>query len=101
MKDDEFEKYVKEEFDKMIKDYDRIHDVLWGALENRALSDYKKEVEEIHNVSEKIISEGRAGGFLLSIGINDLLTDKYICDCEKNYGKACKYPEKYKDGGCK
>ena len=55
----EFEKYVKEEFDKMLKDYDRVHDVLWGALE------------------------------------------KCICDCDKNYGNLCKYPEKYKDGGCK
>ena len=27
----------------------------------------------------------------------------YICDCDKkfNFGKLCKYPEKYKEGGCK
>ena len=24
-----------------------------------------------------------------------------ICDCTKNYGKTCKYPDKYRDGGCK
>ena len=23
-----------------------------------------------------------------------------ICDCEKNYGKSCKYPQKYNNGGC-
>ena len=29
--------------------------------------------------------------------------DCYICDCDKkfNFGKLCKYPEKYKEGGCK
>ena len=27
--------------------------------------------------------------------------DKYRCDCDTNYGKDCKYPDKYKDGGCK
>ena len=32
-----------------------------------------------------------------------MITEKRICvcDCEKNYGKTCKHPEKYKDGGCK
>ena len=29
------------------------------------------------------------------------ISDNYTCDCEKNYGKNCKYPEKYRDGGCK
>lgn len=24
-----------------------------------------------------------------------------ICDCPKNYGRACKKPDKYKSGGCK
>lgn len=24
-----------------------------------------------------------------------------VCDCEKNYGKGCLYPEKYLSGGCK
>lgn len=24
-----------------------------------------------------------------------------ICDCPKNYGRACKKPDKYKNGGCK
>lgn len=28
-------------------------------------------------------------------------TDNYVCDCMKNYGNICKYPEKYKNGGCK
>lgn len=41
----EFEKYVKEEFDKMLKHYDRVHDVLWGAL-----SEYRKEVENYTRV---------------------------------------------------
>lgn len=26
--------------------------------------------------------------------------NKHICDCEKNYGKDCLYPEKYENGGC-
>lgn len=58
---DTFEKRLKEEFDKLEKDYD--------ALE-----------------------------FIL-----DKAKDSYLCDCEKkfNFGKLCKYPEKYKDGGCK
>ena len=32
-----------------------------------------------------------------------VLKDSYLCDCDKawNFGKLCKYPEKYKDGGCK
>ncbi|MNR66748.1 hypothetical protein D3C85_1904060 [compost metagenome] len=37
--------------------------------------------------------------------IDDLISalegDYYICDCGKNYGKKCKYPEKYRNGGCK
>lgn len=24
-----------------------------------------------------------------------------ICDCPKNYGRACKKADKYKSGGCK
>lgn len=24
-----------------------------------------------------------------------------ICDCPRNYGRACKKPDKYKNGGCK
>lgn len=24
-----------------------------------------------------------------------------VCDCGKNYGKSCLYPEKYLSGGCK
>jgi len=27
--------------------------------------------------------------------------NKHICDCEKNYGKDCLYPEKYESEGCK
>ena len=65
MQDKEFEQLVKQEFDKMTKDYDRVHDVLWGALASSPLS------------------------------------DQCICDCDTNYGKDCKYPDKYKDGGCK
>lgn len=26
--------------------------------------------------------------------------DYYVCDCMKNYGKACKNPSKYREGGC-
>lgn len=26
--------------------------------------------------------------------------DSYICDCHKNYGKKCLYPEEYREGGC-
>lgn len=57
----EFELKLKEEFDKLEKDYDVIEFVL------------------------------------------DKAKDSYLCDCEKkfNFGKLCKYPEKYKDGGCK
>lgn len=28
------------------------------------------------------------------------IQDSYICDCEKNYGGRCKYPEKYRTIGC-
>lgn len=28
------------------------------------------------------------------------LEDKYVCDCMENYGKTCKHPEKYRNGGC-
>ena len=27
--------------------------------------------------------------------------DSYICDCHRAYGKKCKYPERYRKGGCK
>lgn len=44
---------------------------------------------------------------MVSRGINE--STKYeeveessmICDCPKNYGRACKKPDKYKTGGCK
>lgn len=26
--------------------------------------------------------------------------DSYICDCHRAYGKMCKYPQKYREGGC-
>lgn len=29
------------------------------------------------------------------------LVDHYVCDCEVNYGKDCKFPIKYREGGCK
>lgn len=93
---DDFEKKLKEEFNKLSKDYDRVHNVLWGAL-----AGYEREAYEMRCTSEKIISEGRAGEFLLSIGINDLITDKYIRDCDRDYGKLCKYPDKYKNGKCR
>lgn len=35
--------------------------------------------------------------FLDQLGIKD----NYVCDCMKNYGKDCLFPEKYRDGGCK
>ena len=34
--------------------------------------------------------------FLDQIGIKD----NYICDCHKNHGKDCLFPEKYRNGGC-
>ena len=38
---------------------------------------------------------------LMDVDVFELiLEDNYICDCEKNYGKDCKYPEKYREGGC-
>ena len=56
---DIFENKLKEEFNKLEKDYDGLHLVL------------------------------------------DKIKDNYVCDCMKNYGKICKYPEKYRGGGCK
>lgn len=29
------------------------------------------------------------------------IKDKYLCDCHRNYGKDCLFPEKYRNGGCK
>lgn len=26
--------------------------------------------------------------------------DSYVCDCGKSYGKRCKHPDKYRNGGC-
>ena len=43
----------------------------------------------------KAIGHPDVEGFRLEI------SDNYTCDCMKNYGKTCKYPEKYRDGGCK
>ena len=57
--EDKFEYKLKEEFDKLDKDYDVLQSVL------------------------------------------NSIRDSYVCDCEKNYGKNCMYPEKYRDGGCK
>ena len=38
---------------------------------------------------------------LIDVEVFELvLEDNYICDCEKNHGKDCKHPEKYRDGGC-
>ena len=60
---DSFESKLKEEFDKLEKDYDG-----WQSR--------------------------------LQLVLNSI-RDSYVCDCEKNYGKNCKYPGKYRDGGCK
>lgn len=49
---DDFEKKLKEEFDKLSKDYDRVHNVLWGALEKLA-----KEQEGPDYEMEKLISD--------------------------------------------
>lgn len=49
MQDNEFEKYVKEEFDKMIKDYDRVHDVLWGGLRNGTISKLQQPDTPLHD----------------------------------------------------
>lgn len=29
-----------------------------------------------------------------------IFKDNYLCDCDNNYGRGCKYPDKYRDGGC-
>ena len=26
--------------------------------------------------------------------------DYFVCDCEVNYSKSCKHPDKYQNGGC-
>lgn len=53
-------------------------------------SEYKEQWVEtqLENYSEYFIEQPN-------------LEDNYVCDCTKNYGKTCKYPEKYRDGGCK
>ena len=28
------------------------------------------------------------------------IKDKYPCDCHKNYGKDCLFPEKHREEGC-
>lgn len=28
------------------------------------------------------------------------IKDKYICDCHRNHGKDCLFPEKYRKEGC-
>jgi hypothetical protein len=42
--------------------------------------------------------EGFASGEWIEI---PAINDKYVCDCPVNYGKDCKYPEKYREEGCK
>ena len=38
---------------------------------------------------------------LMSVDVFELiLEDNYICDCTKNYGKDCRHPERYREGGC-
>lgn len=40
---------------------------------------------------------------VIKILFGEILTKDHslICDCPKNYGRACKKPDKYKSGGCK
>lgn len=33
--------------------------------------------------------------------VQELDKDRFICYCPRNYGRACKKPDKYKSGGCK
>lgn len=28
------------------------------------------------------------------------IKEHFVCDCTKNYGKACKHPDRYVEGGC-
>lgn len=75
----EFEKYIKEEFDKMLREYDGLRTIL------------EKQVHMKPSVEKK-----------LNEAAWDLyLTDECVCDCEKAYGKLCKHPDEYKNGGCK
>lgn len=47
---------------------------------------------------EDVLKAGEVGDGLFAEWVAQ--QDKYTCDCESNYGKTCKYPEKYRDGGC-
>lgn len=75
---DDFEKRIKEKFDELCKDYDGMRTVL-------AQIHMRSSIEE--KLNERVWDY--------------YITDCCTCDCEKNYGGNCKYPEKYKDGGCK
>lgn len=32
--------------------------------------------------------------------LSEYRSDNYICDCHRNYGKDCLFPEKYRKEGC-
>ena len=44
---------------------------------------------------------GQEGNVLFEKWLEEqtLIKDKYLCDCHRNYGKDCLFPEKYRDGG--
>ena len=38
---------------------------------------------------------------LMDVDVFDLtVEDAYVWDCEKNHGKDCRHPERYREGGC-
>lgn len=32
--------------------------------------------------------------------VTSVIEDKYLCDCHRNHGKDCLFPEKYRKEGC-
>lgn len=67
----------------------------YNDLENDTM-EMKVSVSFI-NDNLKYLKEKR----LVDMFINTNTKDSYICDCGRNYGKTCKYPDKYRNGGCK
>ena len=63
---------------------------------------YKKAVDSLAELYQKL-GELDTKALLDVCKDWSVLKDSYLCDCDKawNFGKLCKYPEKYKDGGCK
>lgn len=37
---------------------------------------------------------------LTDLFVEERIEDSYVCDCGRNYGGRCQYPEKYRSGGC-